>query len=100
MPPLAAKVLLLPRKSKTREEMQVGVTGFEPATFCTPCRRASQVTLHPGELSKRQSRGKEVRRKGTAPTSFGRLEAVWQSLATFAMRLGGPMPYWAENSGQ
>lgn len=25
----------------------VGVTGFEPATFCTPCRRASQVTLHP-----------------------------------------------------
>jgi hypothetical protein len=23
------------------------VTGFEPATFCTPCRRASQVTLHP-----------------------------------------------------
>src|SRR6476660_10104024 len=27
---------------------KVGVTGFEPATFCTPCRRASQVTLHPG----------------------------------------------------
>src|SRR5436190_23978483 len=26
---------------------KVGVTGFEPATFCTPCRRASQVTLHP-----------------------------------------------------
>jgi hypothetical protein len=30
-----------------RQVLQVGVTGFEPATFCTPCRRASQVTLHP-----------------------------------------------------
>lgn len=29
------------------------MTGFEPATFCTPCRRASQVTLHPGEDSGR-----------------------------------------------
>ena len=42
---------------------KVGVTGFEPATFCTPCRRASQVTLHPGgcfpedTLLRRQVRG-------------------------------------------
>src|SRR3954447_5531928 len=31
--------------------VKVGVTGFEPATFCTPCRRASQITLHPGVFS-------------------------------------------------
>ncbi len=28
-------------------EAMVGVAGLEPATFCTPCRRASQATLHP-----------------------------------------------------
>ena len=38
--------------------MSVGVTGFEPATFCTPCRRASQVTLHPVvEWTRNWSRG-------------------------------------------
>ena len=35
------------RASATSPVLIVGVTGFEPATFCTPCRRASQVTLHP-----------------------------------------------------
>ena len=34
-------------ESMWKEEAMVGMAGLEPATFCTPCRRASQTTLHP-----------------------------------------------------
>ena len=35
-------------KSGLLSGLRFGATGFEPATFCTPCRRASQAAPRPG----------------------------------------------------
>src|SRR5262245_15589673 len=61
--------------------MSVGVTGFEPATFCTPCRRASQVTLHPGISWDDERTGRVRRRIQNASMSevyrFGNADERW-----------------------
>src|SRR3989442_15155226 len=62
---------------------KVGVTGFEPATFCTPCRRASQVTLHPVvSVTNNRARRFAVRRLRASMSKrwrFGNVELSYSS---------------------
>src|SRR5262245_49666299 len=83
---------LCPRESSTYGPKQlpsnltVGVTGFEPATFCTPCRRASQVTLHPVTIDRRPAAqaGSFLDRKNQYPKP----PPLWQRVRNTANALG------------